>query len=84
MKKHWVHSYTLSASEGSDQTGQMLGLRWTHRSDCWFCHVAAQLWFYLVYVCPNEAGGMANSANTDQTAPDICRSVCPDILLKVC
>ena len=46
MKKPWVLSYPLSASEDSDQTADAqadLSLRWAHISFCWFCHEAAQL-----------------------------------------
>ena len=34
---HWAHS------EDSDQTGRMPKLIWAHRSFCWFCHDAAQI-----------------------------------------
>ena len=47
MKKAWVLSYPLSAqrrlwSDWADAQAD-LSLRWAHKSLCWFCHVAAQL-----------------------------------------
>ena len=47
MKKHWVLIYLLSAlrrlwSHWADAQTD-LGLRWAHRSVCWFCHEAAQI-----------------------------------------
>ena len=41
-----------------------LSLRWTHMPFCWFCHEAAH-----VVLCLKDADRMANSVDTDQTAP---------------
>ena len=45
IKKPWVLSYPLSATEDSDQTDAQgdLSLHWAHISFCWFCHEAAHI-----------------------------------------
>ena len=47
MKKAWVFSYQMSAmrrlwSDWVDAQAD-LSLRWVHRSFCWFCHEAADI-----------------------------------------
>ena len=46
MKKAWVLSYPLSASEEYDPS-----LRWGHKSVCWFCHVVAHVLKDLMILC---------------------------------
>ena len=46
IKKTWVLSYPLSASEDSDQAGRMprlICLRWAHMPFCWICRALTHL-----------------------------------------
>ena len=54
MKKAWVLSYPLNASEDSDQTGRMPRLIWVF-AGCtvilWFCHEAAHIYLHWHTIC---------------------------------
>ena len=57
IKKPWVLSYLLSAqrrlwSDWADAQAD-LSLHWAH-TFCWFCHIAAQLLYYILSFADNR------------------------------
>ena len=46
LATHWAHSEDWS--DWADAQAD-LSLRWAHMPHCWFCHVAAQLFYFTLY-----------------------------------